>query len=147
MRPDNLAGGIAVLRTQLVALGLEAHALVFRASELDDGTEHTARALWDHDRLSERYRQTTARIDRFLVTMVDLSPRVAAREAFLFGSDVLRMIMFDPRLPAPLVDVEARRALVDAMKRLDTVGRRLWAQLFGMPHHLVVNAEEHHEYS
>jgi phenylacetic acid degradation operon negative regulatory protein len=147
MRPDNLAGGIAGLRTQLVALGLEAHALVFRASELDDDTEHTARALWDRDRLSERYRQTTARIDRFLVTMVDLSPRVAAREAFLFGSDVLRMIMFDPRLPAPLVDVEARRALVDAMKRLDTVGRRLWAQLFGMPHHLVVNAEEHHEYS
>jgi phenylacetic acid degradation operon negative regulatory protein len=147
MRPDNLAGGLDALRAQLHALGLEAHALVFRASELDAATEHAARALWDRDRLTERYRQTTARIDRFMATMDELSPRIAAREAFLFGGDVLRMIMFDPRLPAPLVDVEVRRALVDAMKRLDTAGRRRWAQIFGMPHHLVVNVEEHHEYA
>jgi phenylacetic acid degradation operon negative regulatory protein len=147
VRPDNLAGGVAALRAQLIALGVEPRALVFRATDFDDDTERRARALWDRDRLTASYRQTSARIERFLVTMVDLAPRVAAREAFLFGSDVLRMIMFDPRLPEPLVEVTARRALVEAMKRLDTIGRRLWAQLFGMPHHLVVSPEEHHEYS
>lgn len=143
VRPDNLAGGIAQLRAQLVALGVEAP--VFRATELDADTDERARSLWNADRLTAIYRQTTARIERFIVTMNELSPRIAAREAFLFGSDVLRMIMFDPRLPEPLVDVGARKALVDAMRRLDTLGRRLWAQLFGMPHHLVINPEEHHE--
>ena len=147
VRPDNLVGGIDVLRTKLVALGVEPAAIVFRASELDAETDEHARSLWDRDRLTATYRQTTARIDRFITSMVELSPRIAARESFLFGSDVLRMITFDPRLPAPLVDVQARRALVDAMKRLDAVGRNSWAQLFGMPHRLVINAQEHHEYS
>jgi hypothetical protein len=55
--------------------------------------------------------------------------------------------MFDPKLPAPLVDVDARRELVESMKRLDTIGRRYWAQLFGMPHHRVTTVEEHHDYS
>jgi phenylacetic acid degradation operon negative regulatory protein len=147
VRPDNLAGGVAELRTQHVDHGVEPTAPMFRASELDPATEQRARALWDRDRLTATYRQTVARIERFIVTVVDLSPRVAARETFLFGSDVLRMIMFDPRLPEPLVEVAARRALVDAMKRLDQIGRRLWAQLFGMPHHFVVAPKEHHEYS
>jgi phenylacetic acid degradation operon negative regulatory protein len=146
VRPDNLAGGVAALRAQLLALGVEP-APTFRASELDPETEQRARGLWDRDRLTASYRQTASRIERFIVTVGDLSPRVAARETFLFGSDVLRMIMFDPRLPEPLVDVAARRALVDAMKRLDTIGRRLWGQLFGVPHHFVVAPEEHHEYS
>jgi phenylacetic acid degradation operon negative regulatory protein len=147
VRPDNLVGGVDVLRTKLVSLGIEPAAIVFRASELDAETDAGARSLWDRDRLTATYRQVTARIDRFITSMVELSPRVVAREAFLFGGDVLRMIIFDPRLPAPLVDVQARRALVDAMKRLDTMGRRSWTQLFGMPHRLVINAQEHHEYS
>ena len=142
VRPDNLAGGVDALRSQLLELGLEPRALVFRASELDADAERRARALWDRDRLTASYRSTTARIERFVATIPELSARAAAREAFLFGSDVLRMIMFDPRLPEPLVDVAARRALVDAMKRLDTIGRGLWAELFGVPHHLVVVAED-----
>ncbi len=133
IRPDNLAGGVELLRSGLVALGLEVEALVFRASELDAATEARARKLWDGDRLTATYEQTSVRIERFLAAVDELAPRVAAREAFLFGSDVLRLIMFDPRLPEPLVDVAARRALVDAMKRLDLVGRKCWAELFAVP--------------
>lgn len=148
VRPDNLEGGIAALRDQLHALGLEDRAFTFRAADFDPATEARARTLWDADRLTASYRQTTARIERFLVAVTDLAPRSAAREAFLFGSDVLRMIIADPRLPEPLVDVGARRALVEAARRLDAVGRRLWAQLFGVPHGLVVTSEDHHvEYS
>lgn len=147
VRPDNLAIGVDGLRDRLVTLGLEPRALVFRATDFDADTERRARTLWDRDRLTATYEQLTARIERFVVTMDDLGVRVAAREAFLFGSEVLRAITFDPRLPAPLVDVDARRRLVEAMKRLDTIGRRLWGQLFGMAHHRVVLAEDHHEYS
>jgi phenylacetic acid degradation operon negative regulatory protein len=141
IRPDNLAGGVDALRAQLQALGVEARALVFRASDFDATTEKRARTLWDADKLTQTYRQTTARIDRFLISIDELAPTAAAREAFLFGSDVLRLIMFDPRLPEPLVDVGARRGLVEAMKRLDLVGRKRWADVFGVPYKLALPAE------
>lgn len=148
LRPDNLAGGIEALREQLVALGLDEPAFVYRATDFDAGTEARARALFEGAKLDATYRQITARIERFLLAMDDLSPRAAAKESFVFGSDVLRTIMFDPRLPVPLVDVAARRAMVDAAKRLDAAGRRAWAQLFGTQHGLVVASEDRHvEYS
>ena len=56
--------------------------------------------------------------------------------------------MFDPRLPEPLVDVGARRAMMDAARRLDFAGRRVWAQAFGVQHVLVMTPEDRHvEYS
>jgi phenylacetic acid degradation operon negative regulatory protein len=138
LRPDNLDGGVAALRDRLHGLGLDERALVFRIDELDGRAEARARALWDGARLTASYAQTRARIERWLVAVADLPPRAAAREAFYFGGDVLRMILFDPRLPEPLVDVAARRALVEAATRLDAAGRRLWARLVGVERRMVV---------
>jgi phenylacetic acid degradation operon negative regulatory protein len=140
VRPDNL-DPIVQLRARLYELGVEPNALVFRATDFDDDTEARARALWNRDRLTASYVATRERIDRWLVAVAELPLRTAAREAFFFGGDVLRMILFDPRLPEPLVDVAARRALVEAAIRLDTAGRRLWTQLVGMQHGLVVTPE------
>jgi phenylacetic acid degradation operon negative regulatory protein len=145
LRPDNLDGGVAALRERLYALGVEHQALVFRATELDGDTDARARRLWDAERLTQAYHQTRDRIDRWLHAVTELPLRTAAREAFFFGGDVLRMILFDPRLPEPLVAVGARRALVEAGKRLDAAGRGLWAQLFGMQHGLVITPEHHDE--
>ncbi len=151
IRPDNLAGGVAALREQLVGLGVEDRALVFRATDFDDATERRARGLWDAEHLDRTYRATTARVEREIERLSNVAElaegrlRAAARDAFAIGSDVLRTIMFDPRLPEPLVDVGARRALVDAMRRLDAVGRGLWARLFGMPYRLVVPVTEREE--
>ena len=144
LRPNNIVGGIEELRARLVGLGVESHAFVYRATDFDPTTEVRARTLWERDRLTASYRQATARIERFLITVAEQTTRTGARDAFLFGSDVLRMIMFDPRLPEPLVDVAARKALVDAARRLDATGRRLWAQLSGVPYGLVVTSEDPH---
>jgi phenylacetic acid degradation operon negative regulatory protein len=131
VRPDNLHGGACWLRERLYALGLDRGALVVRAGELDAATEQRARELWGGARLSASYLQLTERIERWLAT-IDTLPRArAARDAFFFGGAVLREIIYDPRLPEPLVDVAARRALLDAARRLDDRGRRLWAQLPG----------------
>jgi phenylacetic acid degradation operon negative regulatory protein len=146
VRPDNVEGGVTALRERLVELGLEEPAIVLRASELDAWTDARARGLWDGKKLTTGYRQTRERIDRWLVAAQDLAPEVAAREAFVFGGEVLRQILFDPRLPEPLVDVAERRAMVEAAKRLDTSGRRLWHRLFGMAHGLVVTTEDRHEH-
>lgn len=147
VRPDNLAGGVAALRDQLYALGVEEAALIFRATDFDRATDQRARRLWAGERLTARYVQMRERIEKWLVTLDDLPIESAAREAFFFGGDVLRTIMFDPRLPEPLVDVGARRALVESARRLDTTGRRLWARLYGMPHGLVITPEHHHEHA
>lgn len=141
VRPDNVEGGVPALRERLVALGLEEAAIVLRATELDAKTEAKARSLWDARRLTTSYKHTRERIERWLVAAQDLAPEVAAREAFLFGGEVLRQILFDPRLPEPLVDVAERRAMVEAARRLDAYGRRLWHRLFGVAHGMVMTAE------
>ncbi len=145
VRPDNLDGGVDVLRERLRALGA-GEPIVFRGSSFDAPTEAKARALWDAAKLTLGYRQTRERIARWLAHAETLEEETAAREAFHFGGDILRQILFDPRLPEPLVDVAERRAMLDAAKRLDTFGRRLWYRLFGMRHGLMADPEEGHEY-
>ncbi|HEY5926741.1 MAG TPA: PaaX family transcriptional regulator C-terminal domain-containing protein [Kofleriaceae bacterium] len=144
MRPNNLDGGVAALREQLYALGVEETAIVLLATELDAATEQRARRLWAAERLTQGYVQTRERIERWLIAIDELPLRTAAREAFFFGGDVLRKIMFDPRLPEPLVDVAERRALLEAAKRLDTTGRRLWMRLFAVPKGLVNTEHREH---
>jgi phenylacetic acid degradation operon negative regulatory protein len=117
VRPDNLT-----------ALGpLRELATVWIATGFDAATEARARGLWSD---TPSYAKLTAKIERWLAGYAALPLRRAAREAFTFGGgEVLRVLAYDPRLPEPLVDVAARKALVDAMVRLDRVGRALWARL------------------
>jgi phenylacetic acid degradation operon negative regulatory protein len=145
VRPDNVAGGVAALRDRLHALGVEGSALVFRATDLDADTDARARRLWDRDKLSASYHQWCERIARWLVDIEQVPLRRAARDAFYFGGDVLRAIVFDPRLPEELVDVAARRALLAAAQRVDATGRALWNQLVGLSHGLVFTQEHRDE--
>ena len=50
----------------------------------------------------------------------------------LLGGAAIRQIVFDPILPAPLVDPRERRAFVETMCRFDEVGRQIWRRLFGV---------------
>lgn len=145
VRPDNLAGGVAALRERLHALGVAAATLVYRATDLDADTDARARRLWDRDRLSASYHQWCERIARWLAEVGELPLRRAARDAFYFGGDVLRAIVFDPRLPDELVDVTARRALLAAAHRVDSTGRALWRRLVGLSHGLVFTQEHRDE--
>jgi phenylacetic acid degradation operon negative regulatory protein len=40
--------------------------------------------------------------------------------------EAVRQIVLDPWLPAPIVDIEKRSAMVEAMRRYDRLGRRMW---------------------
>jgi phenylacetic acid degradation operon negative regulatory protein len=145
VRPDNLDGGVASLRERAATLLQRTELSLFRGASFDEALERRARGLWDGASLDASYRQTRDRISRWLHHAESLAPEIAAREAFLFGGDVLRQILFDPRLPEPLVDVTERRAMLESAKRLDEFGRRLWFDLFGMRHGLVPSAEEDHD--
>jgi len=126
LRPDNLAGGVAAARERLFKLGLEPEAAVFVARCLDTHREQRARALWDCAALDSGYRETRHRLEEWLVRADTLEPEVAARESFLLGNDAIRQLIFDPLLPSPLVDADARHRFIDAVIRFDVAGQSIW---------------------
>ncbi|HWK66466.1 MAG TPA: PaaX family transcriptional regulator C-terminal domain-containing protein [Rhizobiaceae bacterium] len=126
IRPDNLAGGAAALRTRLQALGVGEDAPVFRAVDFDSGRERGARMLWAADDLAHVYRDWLGRIDNWLGRAGELPLGNAARESFLLGDAAIRQLVFDPLLPEPLIDVQLRRAFREAVIRLDDAGRGIW---------------------
>jgi phenylacetic acid degradation operon negative regulatory protein len=126
LRPDNLAGGVDAARERLTRLGLERDAAVFRASGFDAGRERHARALWDGRALARGYRRAGARLERWLAGAHRLDLDAAAHESFLLGDEAIRQLVFDPLLPAPLVDEQARAAFVETVIRFDAAGQAVW---------------------
>lgn len=129
VRPDNLVGGVAGVRERLGRLGLDGGAVVFIASDFDAGHETRARRLWDGKALTRAYRSTRLELERWLERRDTVEPRIAARDAYLIGNDAIRLLVFDPLLPAPLVNVDERRALGATAHRVDEAGRAVWRRL------------------
>ena len=127
IRPDNFSGGVAAVRDRLAGLGLERQAAVFGADSFDAKRHERAMSLWRTEALVNAYRQGVGRLDAWAARAVALPLDVAARESFLLGDDAIRRIVFDPMLPAPLIDEAERRVFVDTAKRFDDLGRRIWA--------------------
>jgi len=141
VRPDNLVGGIDALRNRYLGLCEPTRSeserrasapdtpppVVARLSEVLELDAERTRALWSADALERDYvalrstlRDSEARLDA-------LSPSEAMVESFLIGGRVLRALNVDPLLPEPIVDVAARRSLVEAMLRYDRIGRAKWS--------------------
>lgn len=131
IRPDNLEGGVDAVRARLHSLGLEKEASVFRASGFEAEQEARARGLWDGATLTASYKSSRAELASWLTRAPSLEPDVAAREAFLLGGAAIRQVVFDPLLPPPFVDVEARRSFVETVRRFDRAGRVIWQRFFG----------------
>ena len=129
VRPDNLVGGVAEVRARLEKLGLDEAAAVFVARDFDPEREARARRLWDGDALTQAYRSTRLELERWQAQVASLDNESAAREAYLLGNDAIRLLVFDPLLPEPLVDVDERRALAAVVRSHDQVGRTLWRRL------------------
>lgn len=126
VRPANLAGGVASFRARLEALGCEPAPAVFLLSELDDALVRRARSLWDVAALEAGYAETLRRLGESTARLPELSTEAAMAESFRVGGEAVRRIALDPRLPEQIVDVAARRALIEAMRRYDRLGRAAW---------------------
>lgn len=129
VRPDNLVGGVSEVRERLLKLGLDAAAAVFIATDFDPGREERARGLWDGESLTNRYRSTRIVLERWRERCASLDDKTAAREAYELGNEAIRLLVFDPLLPAPLVDTGERQALAAAVRDHDRLGRSLWRRL------------------
>lgn len=130
VRPDNLVGSAESIRRRLYALGLEKEAAVFIASGFDMEREGRLRALWDSEALNQRYLNQCEQLERWLEKADQLEVEDAARESFLLGGRAIRQIVFDPLLPAPLVDAEARRVFIATVKKFDRAGYTLWQRFY-----------------
>ena len=110
-------------------LGLDQDASVFLAERLDERQEQRARSLWDGAVLNASYREMRTRLDEWLARADELELDAAAREVFLLGDKAIRQMVYDPLLPAPLVDVTARQAFFAALLHFDEAGHAIWRRL------------------
>jgi len=128
LRPDNLVGGVEGLRERFAAIApLGDPPRVFGVRDLDAAADARARALWDTKGLLADYEALADSLDESLERLPGLSEEQARVETFRVGGRVVRKLVVDPRLPAPILDPEPRRALVAATRAYDEVGRRAWA--------------------
>lgn len=130
IRPDNIEADLSAVRTRLYRLGLEPEASVFCIDGLDDAALSRIRRLWDGRVLDARYARLRRKLDDWMAASADKSPAVAAREAFLIGGDAIRQVIYDPLLPQPVIDVDARQRFFESVRRFDRVGHAVWLRFF-----------------
>jgi phenylacetic acid degradation operon negative regulatory protein len=127
VRPRNLRGGVAEVRRQLQALGLEPAARVFALDDLDGPTEAHARTLWDVPAMVAAYRTTRRALEESERHVRRLPVEQAMVETFLLGGNAIRQLALDPVLPEPIVPAAERGALARALVQYDRVGRQCWS--------------------
>jgi phenylacetic acid degradation operon negative regulatory protein len=126
IRPDNLEGGVESVRSRLSALGVGDATPVFCADQFDAPREQQARTLWKAGELTQRYRNGSNKLQKWLKRAPLLSGAIAAKESFLLGDRAIRQLVFDPLLPDPLIDVGLRRSYRNTVIEFDQAGRRIW---------------------
>ena len=128
VRPDNLQGGIDTVRKRLHTLGLEREACVFIATGFDQEREARIPHLWHGQALNEAYSHMRAQLCQWTARATQLPIEDAARESYLLGRKAIRQVVFDPLLPAPLVDIPSRQRFMDAVQAFDQLGHGIWRQ-------------------
>lgn len=130
LRPDNIERDLNAVRTRLGLLGLEAEACICVVTEFACADADRVMQLWDGAQLSQRYRKLSQQLRNWLQRSTELEPDVAAREAFVQGGQAIRQVVFDPLLPAPMIDAAARHDFLQTVSRFDEAGRAIWQRFF-----------------
>ncbi len=130
IRPDNIESDLDAVRQHLYKLGLDHEAAVFRASGLDPARESIVRQLWDGQALTQSYRHLRVELEQWLIGAEQLPLDAAARESFLLGGKAIHHLVFDPLLPEPFVDSQARHVFIQTVHHFDATGRAIWARFF-----------------
>jgi len=132
VRPGNLEYGIQELRPLLAAMGLEAAAQIFIASDFSAPLLHTWQSrLWNVEQIGAAGRKALEALQESDGRVGRLAAGAALRETFLTGGAAIRALVLDPLLPEEIAPGEARRKLTLAMLRYDALGRDLWGRFLG----------------
>ncbi len=130
LRPDNLEPSLPALRQRLLAVGLHPGASVFCTRDFSPTDQQSMAQLWDGDALNRGYQASEAQLAQWLERAPTLELGQAARDSLVLGGAAIRQLIFDPLLPAPLVDEAARNHFMDAAIAFDAQGRAIWQEFF-----------------
>lgn len=130
LRPNNLESSLDALRQRLLAVGLHPDSSVFSAQHFSPADHAALLQLWDGNALTAGYRHSEQQLQQWQQLVATLDLRQAARESLVLGGAAIRQLIFDPLLPAPLVDEAARNCFMDTAIAFDAQGRAIWQQFF-----------------
>ena len=130
VRPANLARSLDQVRADLLELGLVPGSLCAQIRQIAPPERLDPESLWQTHALAERYHRNVRRLADSTSRLADLDDPAAARETLLIGRDVTRDILLDPLLPDALVDADARRQMIAAMRDYDRIGKAYWREFF-----------------
>lgn len=127
IRPGNYREPLERTRNRMLALGLDADAVVLSSDQLLVD-KAALDALWPRATLEGEYKRLIEAMQQSMCSVPELGDREAARETFLLGEAVIRQINSDPLLPDAMIDAPARRKLHKTMVAYDALGRSAWAR-------------------
>lgn len=130
LRPNNLESSLDALRQRLLAVGLYPGSSVFSAQQFSPSDHSQLLRLWDGDALTTGYRDSEQQLQQWQQQAATLDLQQAARDSLVLGGAAIRQLIFDPLLPAPLVDEAARNRFMDTAIAFDAQGRAIWQQFF-----------------
>ena len=130
VRPANLARSLDQVRADLLELGLVPGSLCAQIRQFAPSEQVDPEALWQTAALTQRYHDNVRVLSESTAHIDDLDDAAAARETLLIGREVTRAILLDPLLPDALVDANARRRMIDAMRDYDRIGKAYWREFF-----------------
>lgn len=126
VRPDNLAVGLAALRSELVAIGLDEAAMLLAIGDYSGHGDIDFTGLWDGEALQRTYGAALEAMRRSTAWIPSIGAAEGARETLLLGQAVIRLINLDPLLPDQMTDGAMMAAMIDAMKDYDALGKQCW---------------------
>jgi phenylacetic acid degradation operon negative regulatory protein len=129
IRPNNIEANVSAVRNRLNSLGLEADAIVCVSSDFDDSIELRIKALWNCADIIESYRATSHQLEQWMSTADQLTLKVAAQESLLLGRAAIHQVVFDPMLPASMLDLNEREKFINTVIKFDQVGSVIWKRL------------------
>ncbi len=130
VRPANLARTLDQVRADLLELGLVPGSLCAQIRQLAPPERLDPAELWQTEALAQSYHRNMERLSASTARLPDKDDAAAARETLLIGRDVTRAILLDPLLPDALVDADARRQMISAMRDYDRIGKAYWREFF-----------------
>lgn len=130
LRPNNLESSLDALRQRLLTVGLQPNSSVFSAQQFSPADHTALQQLWDGEALTAGYRDSQHQLEQWQQQAATLDLRQAARDSLVLGGAAIRQLIFDPLLPAPLVDEAARNRFMDTAIAFDAQGRAIWQQFF-----------------
>jgi phenylacetic acid degradation operon negative regulatory protein len=117
-----------LILSPLSALGMEPAAVMMHVDVIPGSDSEYIYALWPREHLEAGYREYIALMESSTSRVARLSNPDAARETFLVGEAVIRLINADPLLTSQMIDTRGRQKLIARMVRYHTLGESIWAE-------------------